>query len=236
MTLSSNPPIKAFVFDLSFDAVDDQPAAPSFSEDELLAAEENGRAAGFADGQQAALHSLEQQLLDQMQAFGHALSALQAVKQQQDQQLIEQTVGLTEAALKQLFPSLLQSQALAEIVQLISDSIRQQLAPDQLVVRVHPSLLQPLTYRFGDDAIRLLADDSQAVGDCHIAWPGGSLVRRSQAAFTELQQRLAHYGASLIQAPEFVEGHELDAIGDQPPADNVTFTEITPSILEIDHE
>lgn len=193
-----------FMFDVSFDlpdppAEDLPPPPPVFSEEELAAAAEQAHAQGFEEGKQAALQELEQQLVHQIESFRRELSELEKVKRQQDAQVTSQAVGLTVASLKQLLPSLNQSQAITEISELISQAIKQQLSHTTLAIRLHPSLVDPVGKCFAGEDIKLIGDEAQPFGDCLIAWPGGSLARRAHQAATELQSKLGAYLADTQQ-------------------------------------
>lgn len=193
-----------FMFDVSFDmpepvAEDLPPPPPVFSEEELAAAAEQAHAQGFEEGKQAALQELEQQLVHQIESFRRELSELEKIKRQQDAQVTSQAVGLTVASLKQLLPSLNQSQAITEIRELISQAIKQQLSHATLAIRLHPSLVDPVGKCFAGEDIKLIGDETQPFGDCLIAWPGGSLARRAHQAATELQSKLGAYLADTQQ-------------------------------------
>lgn len=193
-----------FMFDVSFDlpdppAEDLPPPPPVFGEEELAAAAEQAHAQGFEEGKQAALQELEQQLVHQIESFRREFSELEKVKRQQDAQVTSQAVGLTVASLKQLLPSLNQSQAITEISELISQAIKQQLSQKTLAIRLHPSLVDPVGKCFAGEDIKLIGDETQPFGDCLIAWPGGSLARRAHQAATELQSKLSAYLADTQQ-------------------------------------
>jgi len=193
-----------FMFDVSFDLPEPlpeelPPPPPVFSEKEVEVAAASARAEGFEAGKQAALQELEQQLIHQLEAFRGELLALQSIKQQQDAQVTSQAVGLTLASLKQLLPSLNASQAMVEIGELIRQAIQQQLDNATLNIRLHPNLVDPMTKCFLDEDIKLIADNSLALGDCTISWPGGSLARRVRQATDELQAKLAVYVTDVNQ-------------------------------------
>jgi flagellar assembly protein FliH len=221
-----------FMFEVSFDQPepipeDLPPPPPVFSEEEVAAAAEQAYAQGFEEGKQAALDSLEQQLVNQLESFRRELADLAKVKMQQDVQVTSQAVGLTVASLKQLLPSLNATQAITEISELLSQAIKQQLSHATLVIRLHPSLVEPLGKYFVGEDIKLVGDNAQAVGDCTITWPGGSLARRAHQAVAEVYTKLEAY---LVIAPQGVVEQE-DAGFPQPAA--VSSSQVTtPSLGE----
>jgi hypothetical protein len=193
----------------------------------VAAAAEQAYAQGFEEGKRAALDSLEQQLVNQLESFRRELAELANIKELQDEQVTSQAVGLTVASLKQLLPSLNVTQAVPEISELLSQAIKQQLSHATLVIRLHPSLVEPLGKYFVGEDIKLVGDNAQAVGDCAIAWPGGSLARRAHQAVAEVYAKLEAY---LAIAPQGVVEQE-DAGFPQPAA--VSSSQVTtPSLGE----
>lgn len=220
-----------FMFEVSFDQPepipeDLPPPPPVFSEEEVAAAAEQAHEQGFEAGKRAALDELEQQLVSQLESFRRELAELANIKKLQDEQVTSQAVGLTVASLKQLLPSLNATQAVPEISELLSQAIKQQLSHATLVIRLHPSLVEPLSKCFVGEDIKLLGDNAQAVGDCAIAWPGGSLARRAHQAVAEVYAKLEAY---LTIAPQEVVEQE-DAGFPQPAT--VSSSQVTTSSLE----
>jgi flagellar assembly protein FliH len=184
-----------FLFDVSFDgpsantrpatAPPPAPPEPTFSREELAAAEAKGRAEGHAAGLAEAISQHEEQVGRTLATINDSLAALLAAKDAMMREGERQTVELTRSILGKLFPTLLKCDGLAEVTALVAASLRESVDEPRLVVRVPDALferaqqrLAPMTTTTGfPGKLIILADEALVGSDCRVEWADGGAER-----------------------------------------------------------
>jgi flagellar assembly protein FliH len=182
-----------YLFDVSFDAPvrpvaptpPPPPPEPTFSREELVAAEAKGRAEGHAAGHAEAVSAHEEQVGKTLAQINDSLAALLAAKDAMMRDGERETVELTRGIIGKLFPTLQKSDGLGEITALVGACLRESVAEPRLVVRVPDALfekaqqrLAPMTAATGfPGKLIILADEALAGSDCRVEWADGGAER-----------------------------------------------------------
>ncbi len=182
-----------YLFDVSFDAptrpvvaaAPPPPPEPTFSREELAAAEAKGREEGHAAGLAEAVSAHDEQVAKTLAAISETLAALLAAKDAMMREGERETVELTRSIIGKLFPTLQKCDGLAEVVTLVGACLRESVSEPRLVVRVPDALfekaqqrLTPMTAATGfPGKLIILADEALAGSDCRVEWADGGAER-----------------------------------------------------------
>lgn len=183
---------KKFLFDLhNFDEPDapaEEDLIPTFSEEELEAARQEGYEQGKTDGIAQEKGSREQQvaaLLGQVRQSFHTLVTSESYREQQYE---EESLRLMHAALKALFPALNARLGLQEMETMMERVIQSQKGQTKVIIKVPADIrddveqaLQTGVSEFEHSEKYIVqGDDTLQEGSCTIAWSDGGAVRDAQ--------------------------------------------------------
>ncbi len=162
---------------------------PGYSEEELQAARQesfaNGLSQGLEEGRAAALGAIESHICQTTDALAQKLSALFQEREDDREKILAQSRELVLTVLNKLLPTLQQSQALAEVTRIVSESLARLPDEPRLCLYVHPDLcptmtdwLDKLIQQGGfDGKMTVRPDPQKALGDVHIEWANGGAER-----------------------------------------------------------
>ena len=149
---------------------------------------EAGRQAGLREGRDAADAEHQANLLLLQEKFARnqatlavttALDQVLAARASDLQALENATRAVMVAALRALFPTLLQQAAGPEIAALLADALTER-APEALALRAHPTTLHSVAAHdlpHGPTApLTMLDDPTMSLGAAEITWSGGGLT------------------------------------------------------------
>ncbi len=188
----------------------------SYTRQELNAACEEARQAGFAEGVAQEQARIERRQADALDAIGERMSEIARVQAAEFERTVKSATALSLAVARKVAPALMQRQPLAEIEAMIADHLAQLIDEPNLVMRVPDALLDAIKNRIDEIAedcgyagrIVLLADSSLGESDCHIEWADGGAERNTDAVWREIETAIER----LLHAP----------VGDSPEDDGVT--------------
>jgi flagellar assembly protein FliH len=177
-----------FLFDTSFDpakADPDVPPPPTFSEEELSAARQEGYEKGLADGRAEMSRSIERRAADTLAAIGEQLAAMNRQFADIRDTAIDSGVQVVSAAMRKIVPALAKRHSFEEIENLVRDSLHALYDEPRVVVRAHDNVIDILQQRI--DAIAaaagfmgkvvLFGDDQLDRTDCRVEWADGGAER-----------------------------------------------------------
>ncbi|MFQ5958967.1 MAG: hypothetical protein ACE5LF_06310 [Alphaproteobacteria bacterium] len=201
-------PVK-FMFETVFELEDDGGnghgvgLSHTYTREELNAAREEARQAGFAGGVAQAQASIERRHADALNAIAERLTEIARVQADEFERTVKGAATLSLAIARKVAPALMRQQPLAEIEAMIADHLAQLIDEPRVVVRVPDDLLDALKCRIDEIAAGcgyagravLLADPSLGDADCHMEWADGGAERNTDAVWREVEtaiERLLH--------------------------------------------
>ena len=203
---------KRYLFTTDFDELSEneraqaprQPAAPSFSAEDLAQAETAAFAAGRDAARAEARASQEQTIADALGRLEVLLGQAEASLAEHHQARLRNAVEVAMAALRKLFPDLARRHGLEEAMALLASCLERLDDEPRLVIRIADAALDAvkmrvdsLTQRCGyEGRVILLADDSLAEGDLRIEWADGGAERDSGRLWQEIEEILAGAGVT----------------------------------------
>jgi flagellar assembly protein FliH len=198
-----------------------EPEAPSFSEEELIAACEQARKIGDQEGHKRGMIEGQQRLEAQIAA---ALSTISAQLTLAVRAATEAPVDITQAAtdlalaiLRKMHPALSAKRGLDEVEAVLASCLEQLKNEPRLVAYVPNELLDPLNERVSaisaargfEGRIVLIGDPELADSDCRIEWADGGLERDTRRLWSDIESALDR---CLMQS------NDMNGSGGQTPA------------------
>lgn len=202
--------VRKFLFDVSFD--DDQPAAlepetveeevpppPTFGEEELMAARAEGRAMGYAAGEQAERARTERlaaeaaaRLADRLDGLSQDIAAIGAAAERR-------AVECGLAVARKLVPELLRREGAREIEAVVRAALRDMFEEPRIVLRVPDAVLDTIKPRIDaiardsgfDGRVVILAEDGMVDGDCRVEWADGGVERSAARLSAQIEAAVA---------------------------------------------
>jgi flagellar assembly protein FliH len=178
-----------FLFETSFDPAKasdpDVPPPPSFSEEELAAARDEGFRAGHAAGHDEMSRAIEQAAADALAAIGVQLAAMNGRFEDIRQAAIASGVEVVAATVRKMVPALAKRNGLAEIEHMVRDSLHSLYDEPRVVIRAHDNVIDALQERVDGIAaasgfmgkVVLFGDEQFSETDCRVEWADGGAER-----------------------------------------------------------
>jgi flagellar assembly protein FliH len=181
------------------------PPPPVFSEQDLSLSREDAFKKGFEQGQAEAQNSIEKSLGTLLTIVISHLDALQAQEDKRLQQMYDITLRTTVAAIKKIWPTVIQSQSMAMVENTVRQSLEYNSEEQRIVIRVHDTMLDPLIRSLPQlqeqqafaGKIIVLSDQNIGPSDCKVEWADGGMERLSRHLSAQLDQALERILASL---------------------------------------
>jgi flagellar assembly protein FliH len=164
----------------------EEPAAPTYSEEELEQAREEGRQAGIAETMRQYAESLEHEMLTLVRAITENLTELSAVQERENAERTREAVAVAKAICAKMIPVYLEKNGIDEVERAVRDAVRDLNEASRILLNVPPAMAEPLGERLDgivagsgyDGRIEIVADDSLDAGDCIMSWGDGGAERR----------------------------------------------------------
>ena len=185
--------------EVEVESVVKEPEVPSFSEEELekakAAAYEEGFMAGKKEGLREQDKTQQDNAMKLQAAVDTILPQLTAIEQNyvksQAQNKTMMADLITGCATK-LAGSALEHAPLSPVSDLVEDCLQTLFDAPTIDAKVHPDIVEGLQSRFPTQ-LNVIADESLAAGDCHLAWQHGTAIRSQKDIKNELQEIIARY-------------------------------------------
>jgi flagellar assembly protein FliH len=208
-----------FLFENSFDVAERpaglSPAAPQrqFTEEDILAARDEGFVQGEAAGRAAALTSIEQASAKTLTVIGARLNDAGQEIERIRTATVKDAMKVLGAAIRKVVPELARRNALNEIERLVRECLQAIYDEPRVVVRGHDRIIAALQPRIDDMAtscgfhgkIVLFADDQLNETDCRVEWADGGAERNLDDMWRQIDaaiERIADDGAAAPAVPE----------------------------------
>jgi flagellar assembly protein FliH len=209
--------VEKFLFDTCFDKPDPrgtapaQPAAPTFTEQDLEEARRTAFAAGEAEGHARAAQERESLVAGAMARIDAQMARLHQDLGERLSQIERRAVEAAVTLVRKLLPGLARERDMSEIEALIENCLRSLLDEPRVVIRVPDSLLDPLKERIATLGERsgyagrvvLVVDRSLGASDCRVEWADGGAERDTAHVWAEAEKALARFNnaSSAAEAP-----------------------------------
>ena len=212
--------LKTFLFDYDFDDVQlmeniiqeetgkenevnitDQPEPeiilPTFSEDELNAAREEGFNAGKESGMTEALANIENSISQTLSTIVDEILDLSRKQSEYNEHIKIETISLLNCVNRKLFPLMNEQLNLDEAIQFSQRVLPELLTEPRITINVHEDISETLKNRienflkdkgYGGELI-INGDVSIPVGNCQIEWSSGSAERNSELLMSDIEKR-----------------------------------------------
>lgn len=196
-----------FLFENSFDAAE-RPAAPAdaavaapqqqFTEEDIIAARDEGFAQGEAAARAAAMVSIDQASAKALAAISDQLSNTAPEIERIRAQTLKDSLKVVSAAINKVVPTLARHNALSEIERLIRECLQAIYDEPRVVVRAHERIISALQTRVDGMAVScgfqgkivLFPDDQLNDTDCRVEWADGGAERNLDDMWAQIDTAL----------------------------------------------
>ncbi len=176
-----------------------EPEAPTFSEDDLARAREEGLAEGKRLGTEEASSTVDKQIADTLNSIMQQTQSLFETQAEANENLTHHAISVAAALVRKLFPTLNQKTAQDQVQSMLETVLDQLSGEPEVIVRVPADLAEALHDRIQAVSemsgfrgnIKLLGDPAMAVGDCRLEWSSGGVMRSASDLARELDDIIA---------------------------------------------
>lgn len=239
--------VRKFMFDRSFDDLTDdvEPAeaqdataaaaaepeepeeeVPTFGEQDVEQARQEGHAAGREQGIAEAAEATERHIAESLDVVAGRLEALLDASQRATEQASRDAMAAGVAVARKLFPAFSRRHGLDEIEGIIAEVMSRCAEEPQITIRVNDALQGAVSERVEAAArargfagtVSVTADPSIAPGDVALDWSDGGAVRDTERMWREIDDVVARNlgtDAAAERRPEPAESEQGD--GDVEP-------------------
>lgn len=178
----------------------EEPAPPSFSEEELSAAQREAEAIGRQKGYEDAKREWDEQAMARevqlLTLLENLTARLDVELAGQEQLRTSQRADMANIVLmiaRKLVGSAMESQPLGAIEPIVNECLTMLAGEAKLAIEVCTDLKAPLekyvaTLQRQGQALEIIADAQMQAGDCRIQWPGGKAERNQEALWQEMEK------------------------------------------------
>ena len=235
------PALKKFLFDTPFDtpvsrpekpeeekaneAEESQPEEeipPTYSEEEVNAAREEGFAAGKKEGIAEAANATQHQIMELLKKMEGQYTKLFRIQNESNAATTRDATAVAVVVARKVLPDLNQRNALGEVEKFAEMALEKVIMEPHVVMRVNPRIQGPLAERI--DAliagkeyagqIKLMADDGIPVGDCRMEWRNGGAERNLAAKMREIDEIIERNLGSSVTVTDGAAGDSETAAGE----------------------
>ncbi|PIW26194.1 MAG: hypothetical protein COW30_16335 [Rhodospirillales bacterium CG15_BIG_FIL_POST_REV_8_21_14_020_66_15] len=220
--MAGETPYKKFMFDTDFDELaerrarakaaaeaarqkaeeaepEPEPAIPTFSEEDLHRAREEGLAEGKRLGAEEAASTVEKQIAGALDTIAQQAQTLFQAQADANQEVTHHAVSVAAALVRKLFPTLNRQTALDQVQSMLEAVIGQVSSEPEIIVRVPASLAEDLHGRIEAVSemsgfrgnVKILGDPALSVGDCRLEWSSGGVKRSALDLARQLDEIVA---------------------------------------------
>jgi flagellar assembly protein FliH len=204
-----------------------EPEAPTYSEEDLARAREEGLAEGRRLGTEEASSTVDKQIADTLNAIMEKTQSLFETQAEANQELTHHAVSVASALVRKLFPTLNQQTALDQVQSMLEAALGQLSGEAEIIIRVPTDLAEVLHERVEAvselsgfrGTLKILGDPGLTVGDCRLEWSSGGVKRSAKDLARQLDEIVARNLKTTTPAesdPEPTADAQADARTDAP--------------------
>ncbi len=210
---------------------------PTFSEEDVARARQEGFDAGKEEAKAEALNGIEMKIADSLDVVGNRLNELFQIQAQSSDQISEDAARLALAVSRKMFPALNERGALGEVTAVVEEVLQRLIQEPRVIIKVAGEMSQQINERVDnylrdkglDNNISVTGDDAMSPGDVAIEWSDGSANRDTAALIEEIDEIMAHnLGSTGDGETGAVEIPSDENIPNEVLADENTVEEIVP--------
>lgn len=197
---------------------------PTFSEEDLAIAREQGFAAGKQEGIREAADAIERQIAETLDRIGERLPELFAAQRDAAETLQQDGTAVVRALARKALPAMAERNALDEIEHLAALVLERLRTEPRVVFRINDGLSDAVRERLAAVAeargyagsIDVIADPDIAPSDCRIEWTQGGAERRVDAILDDMERIIARnaggsFGGADAAGPAAADGNDAPA-------------------------
>jgi len=170
--------------------------APTFTEEDLARARDEGYQAGQLDATRDLTSALEQRLVNTMDTINAQIETLFDAFQRDKEEHSRDSVAVATVIVRKLFPALNMDKAMIEIEHMIVESMKRTSGAPTLIVRVAPDIQDAVqakadelvAVRGHEGTVSVLADAAMGLGDAAVEWDGGGMLRDGDSMWQEIDK------------------------------------------------
>ncbi len=186
-----------------------EPPPPVFSEEELEAAKKESYTLGKQAGAEEARASREQAIAEVIEVISRDTSILFEAELGREKTYELESVKLSLAIFKKIFPHYTQAHGLNELKEAISSVLQKQSGIADITISVHPDAVSGVKEHIKaipvanekSAGFKVQANEDLSVGDCKLSWSDGGAVRNSDTISGEItrlmEDALAAHGVNV---------------------------------------
>lgn len=237
-----------FMFELSFDeelAPEEEPAedelaaeeeepeevVPTFSQEEVEQARQQGYEEGKQEGLAATTETLTRQANETLAGIDEKLAAAMEDQQAVNGELSRAAISVAVGICRKMLPALAEKHAFDEVESVVESVFSRILEEPTATFTVHPDLVEKIGERVNElsaqkayqGRIVVQSQDGVEPGDCRVEWPNGGGERDTRALWREIDaivdQNLGNH-PTMWERPETLEDDSpAPAAEDSPPVE-----------------
>lgn len=159
---------------------------PTFSQEEVDAARQEGFKAGHDQGVREAAEATERKAAAALEALVQRFAKVFARQEEINEAAVRNGVRVADAFVRKLFPDMSRRGALDEVLAVADEVFAIIRNEPKVVIRVSGDLQDRIQERIGavvagkgyEGRVDVVGDPAMAAGDCRIDWSGGGAERR----------------------------------------------------------
>lgn len=196
--------------------------APTFSEEEVNAARQEGFANGKEQGISETLASIEKTTSDTLNLISNNLTKLFADQNQANQEISDDATALSLAIVRKFFPTLNEQSALDEVTSTVVEILKRLIDEPRILIKANSVISEDLAERllrhFEDKGfngnLSVVADEDVAMGDCKLEWSNGTAERNLSALMGEIDDIIAQNSTSPMESLSATDEPESSSLED----------------------
>lgn len=182
-----------------------EPVIPTFSEEELEAARQEGYRRGHQDGMAEMAKDSENILAQALNTIAQQMTQSMQAQAQASEKMVRDGTHIAMALVQKLFPHMKHRHGVDEVEQLVEEALQRITDEPKILIQVAPALMEEvrdkvekLSRQNGYDGhVVVRADKTMEIGDCNIQWGEGGAERNSTSLWQQIDEAVFnHIGES----------------------------------------
>ncbi len=187
---------------------------PTYSEEDIAQARQEGLNAGKEEARAETLNGIEMKISDSLDVIGNRLANLNQIQADSIARISEDAASLAFAVAKKIFPVLNEKGALEEVTTVIEDVLQRLVQEPRISIKVAIEQSEKIKERVDnyvqekgfDGNISVIGEENLSLGDVTIEWSDGSASRNSASLIEEIDDIIAqNLGISAVSEAQSIE-------------------------------